>query len=312
VELRRIADDVYAWLQPDRGWGWSNAGFVARGGGLVVDTLMDVAHTRRMLEGFAGVHPEPPRRLVNTHHNSDHCWGNQLLRDAEILGHRFCAEAMQRDLQPGMLAALAGRDDLPAGMRWFAEDVRDFDFSEVEVTPPNRLVDDAGLELDLDGRAAHLLYVGPAHTGGDLVVHLPEAGVVFAGDILFHHCTPIGWEGTTERWCQALERIAALEPEWIVPGHGEPCGPEGALEMRDYLRFVYDECARLAARELSPLEAAKQIDPGPYARWTQPERLVLNVARAFRELRGGDWRETIDVAALLDDAVALRRYRDEL
>ena len=308
VALREVAPDVYACLQPDRGWGWSNSGLVARGGGLVVDTLMDVPHTRRMLELYADVLPEAPRRLVNTHHNADHCWGNQLLRDAEIYGHRFCAEAMTRDLGPEVLAAMQRLADPTPGQRWFLVDVREFDFAGIELTPPNRVVGDEGLELDLGGRAAHLLFVGPAHTGGDLIVHLPEDGVVFAGDVLFHHCTPIGWEGTTEGWCAALERVAALQPDVIVPGHGEPCGPEGALEMRDYLRFVHQEAKQGYERERSPLEAAKRIDLGPYARWNQPERLVFNVARVYRELRGGPWDETIDVAALLEDGVALRRH----
>ena len=308
MQLRQVAAGVYACLQEDRGWGWSNAGFVNRGGGLAVDTLMDVPHTRRMLDLYAGVAARAPRRLVNTHHNADHCWGNQLLREAEIIGHRACAEAMRRDLAPAALHALVRQPDLPPGLAWFAADVRAFDFTGIELTPPNRIVGDEGLELDLDGRPARILYVGPAHTAGDLAVHLPEDGVVFAGDVLFRRCTPIGWEGTTAGWVAALERIAALEPAVIVPGHGEPCGPEGALEMRDYLRYVFDEAKRFFALELSALEAAKRMDLGPYGRWTQPERLVFNVARAYRELRGGAWNETPDALPLFEAAVALRRH----
>ncbi len=308
MELRRIARDVYACLQEDRGWGWSNTGFVARGGGLVVDTMMDVSHTRRMRTLVAEVASEPPRRLVNTHHNVDHCWGNQLFRDVEIIGHRFCAEAMTRDLQPDQLAALVDQPDLPAGLRWFADDVRAFDFSEVELTPPNRTVGDEGLSLDLDGEPAHLVYVGPAHTGGDLIVHLPESGVVFAGDVLFHGCTPIGWEGTTAGWTAALERIAGLAPEVIVPGHGPPCGPEAALHMRDYLQYVHDEATRLHAQGLPSAEAARRIDLGPFASWNQPERLVFNVERVYRELRGGSWDEAVAAIPLFEAAVALRRH----
>ena len=71
------------------------------------------------------------------------------------------------------------------------------------LTPPTTLID-GDTVVDLDGLEAHLLYVGPAHTPGDVVVHLPDEGIVFTGDILFHRCTPIGWEGTFANWIAAL------------------------------------------------------------------------------------------------------------
>lgn len=307
MELREVARDVYACLVPDRGWGWSNAGFVAAGGGLMVDTFMDVARTRRALSLYAERGGGAPARLVNTHHNVDHVWGNQLFRDREILGHRRCAEAMARDLAPQAMQAMLSQGSLPPGLRWFADDVRAFDFSEVEVTPPNHLLD-GDLSLDLGATRVDLLDVGPAHTAGDLVVHLPEQGVVFSGDVIFRLCTPIGWEGTFAHWMAALDRIAALGPETIVPGHGPLCGVEGALELRRYLEYVRDESRRFHEQGLEPLEAARRMDLGPFASWSQPERLVFNVERAYRELRGGAWDEPVDAARLLDAAVSLRRH----
>jgi len=73
---------------------------------------------------------------------------------------------------------------------------------DIVLTPPTTLID-TDTVVDLDGLEAHLLYVGPAHTPGDVVVHLPTEGIVFTGDILFHHCTPIGWEGTFANWIAA-------------------------------------------------------------------------------------------------------------
>src|SRR5690606_3775569 len=118
--------------------------------------------------------------------------------------------------------------------------------------------------LDLDGETVELLYVGPAHTAGDVIVHIPAARIVFTGDVLFRLCTPIGWEGTFDHWLAALDRIIALAPEVIVPGHGPLCGVEGPREMRAYLAYVRGEAARWFAAGVPALEAAKRIDLGPY------------------------------------------------
>ena len=308
MELLEVASDVFAVLQEDLGWGWNNAGFVATGAGMMVDTFIDVKHTREALALYAEKGPRP-HQLVNTHHNIDHCWGNQLFGDAEIIAHRQCAERMAKDFTPDSLIAILEQPDPSPGVAWFAADLKEFDFAEVEKTLPNRLLD-GDTQIEVGGTAAEILYLGPAHTAGDVVVYLPEKGVVFAGDLIFRQCTPIGWEGTTAGWVSALERIAALAPETIVPGHGPLCGVEGALEMRDYLQYVYDESKRFYEQELPAEEAAKRIDLGPYADWTQPERVVFNVDRVYRELRGGAWDEAVEIMRLLDSARALGLERE--
>jgi cyclase len=311
MELREVAKDIYACLQPDRGLGWSNSGFVNRGGGLVVDTFWDLPHTRRLIEEYSRVWPEPTRRVVNTHHNGDHCWGNQLFAGAEIIGHRLCAASFGKE-SPETMQALRDSSGLgnPA-LAGFARALADYDFSGIELTPPTTLIEER-LDLDLDGVAVNLLYVGPAHTAGDVIVHLPEQRVVFAGDILFRLCTPIGWEGTFARWTAALDRIVALGPETIVPGHGPLCGVEGPREMKAYLEYVRRESQSFFEAGLTPLEAAKRIDLGPYAGWTEPERLVFSVARAYRECRGEPHDAPIDIGTIAREMHELRRHLDSL
>jgi glyoxylase-like metal-dependent hydrolase (beta-lactamase superfamily II) len=309
MELREIAADVCACLQEDRGLGWSNSGFVNRGGGLVVDTFWDLPLTRRMIELYSGVSSDPPRRLVNTHHNGDHCWGNQLLRGAEIIGHRLCAEEMQKGITPEAFRAMAGSADLDPALRSFVEALGEFDFSGIEITPPTTLIEDR-LDLDLDGRAAQIVYVGPAHTAGDVIVFLPEERVLFGGDVMWRYCTPIGWEGTFERWFLALDRMIDLAPEVIVPGHGPPCGVDGVRELRAYLEYVVEESRSFFEQGLSAIDAAKRIDLGPYSGWTEPERLIFNVDRAYRELRGEPWDTPVDAIVLLRQMYALRRHRE--
>jgi glyoxylase-like metal-dependent hydrolase (beta-lactamase superfamily II) len=308
MELRAIAPDVYACLQPDRGLGWSNSGFVNRGGGLVVDTFWDLPRTRRLIENYARVWKTPARRVVNTHHNGDHCWGNQLFAGAEIIGHRLCAASFGKE-RPETMQALRNSGGFgDSALADFARALSDYDFSGIELTPPTKLIEDR-LDLDLDGIAAELLYVGPAHTPGDVIVHLPEQRVVFAGDILFRLCTPIGWEGTFAKWIEALERIEALAPEVVVPGHGPLCGTEGPREMKEYLQYVRAESKRFFDAGLPALEAAKRIDLGPYADWTETERLLFNVERAYRELRGEPFDAPVDMMAIMRGVHELRQRR---
>ncbi len=307
MELTLLAKDVYACLQPERGLGWSNSGFVARGGGLVVDTFWDLPRTRAMLDLYAGVHPAAPRRLVNTHHNGDHCWGNQLLEGAEIIGHRLCAEAMQKDIAPELLQQMARMEPLLEGMEHFAKALRDYDFTGVRITPPSTLFEQR-FDIDLDGVAAEVLYVGPAHTIGDSIVHLPESHVVFGGDVMWNHCTPLGWEGSYARWFEALDRIIALKPEVVVPGHGPLTDVDGVREVRAYFEYVLAESRRFYEQEVSEIDAARRIDLGPYADWTEPERLIFNVRRAYREFRGEPFDVPLDAIALLREATGLAAY----
>ena len=306
MELHEIGTDVYACLQEDRGLGTSNSGLINRGGGVVVDTFWDLPHTRQLIAHYERVWQAPARRVVNTHHNGDHCWGNQLFRGAEIIGHRRCAECFTKE-QPAAMQMLrtAGANSADPAIAAFAAALAMWDFEGIELTPPTTLFDDR-LTLALDGLVAELIYVGPAHTAGDVIVHLPAQRVVFAGDVVFRLCTPIGWEGTFERWIAALDGIIALDPAVIVPGHGPLCGLEGPREMRAYLQYVRSESQRCFAAGLPALEAAQRIDPGPYAGWTEPERIVFNVERAYRELRGEPYDAPIDVGAMFRGMTAVR------
>jgi cyclase len=263
------------------------------------------------MDRFAEVLPDTPRRVVNTHHNGDHCWGNQLYAEAgsEIIGHRRCVEHFTKEASPEYFQGLldADRSTLPPTLAGFAEALSVFDFNGITLTPPTTIIDDDGLDLDLDGTTARLIYLGPAHTAGDTVVHLPGEGVVFTGDLLFHQCTPVGWEGTTEQWIVALDALIALEPAVVVPGHGPLATVDGLVDLREYLRYVRTEARAGFAAGLSPLECAQGIEIGPPCDgWTEPERLAFGVHRTYREERGDPWDTPLDVMAVFADVAALR------
>jgi glyoxylase-like metal-dependent hydrolase (beta-lactamase superfamily II) len=145
-----------------------------------------------------------------------------------------------------------------------------------------------------------LIYVGPCHQVGDTIIHVPKERVVFAGDVVFRQCTPMGWTGSFEKWFQCLDLIIQLKPEAIVPGHGPVCGIEGVTELKAYLQYVRDESKKCFDAGKTSLDAAKQIEFGPYGEWRAPARLYMNVERAYREFRNDPPDAPWDTAGTFD------------
>jgi cyclase len=283
--LQRLSAHTYAYFQPDGGWGWSNSGLVVgRDGALLVDTLFDLKLTRAMLEALRPVLPGPIRQLVNTHHNGDHCYGNELVQGAEIIAHRACAEEMVK-VPPALLhALLTAWGDAPEG-RYVRQAFAAFDFTGITLTPPTRTFEER-LSLEVDGHPVELIYLGPAHTAGDIIVHYPDEGIVFAGDVVFHRCTPIIWEGTLERWNHALDAIMGLDAQHIVPGHGPLADNAGLRAQQDYFRYVWERAKALYDAGVPVHEAIGRIELGPYADWGDWERIAANVMRFYQLLDG--------------------------
>ncbi len=177
--------------------------------------------------------------------------------------------------------------------------LEDYNLDGVELVLPTTLFDTRH-ELDLDGTEVHLIYVGPCHQVGDTIIHVPKERVVFAGDVLFRQCTPMGWTGSYNKWFQCIDLLVELNPEVIVAGHGPLCGIEGATEMKSYLQYVRDESKRCFDAELTSLDAAKRIEFGPYGEWRAPARLYMNVERAYRELRNDPPDAPWDTPATFD------------
>ena len=282
--LHEVGDGVFAWLQPDGGWGWSNAGLLrGDGGSLLVDTLFDLRLTRAMLEAMAPVTATAPiATLVNTHANGDHCYGNQLVTGAEVIASAASAAEMEQ-LPPSALALMTTLDLGDATNRYLQAAFGPFTFDDIEPPRPDRTFSDR-LSLEVAGRGVELMEVGPAHTAGDVIVHVPEVATVFTGDILFHQGTPLIWDGPVQNWLDACDLILDLDCAVIVPGHGPLADADAVRATAGYLRFVRAEATARHAAGLPAAETAWDIDLGAYADWGESERIALNVDAVYREI----------------------------
>ncbi len=299
--LHDLGNSAYAWLAPDGSWGWSNAGLLVDSGeSLLVDTLFDLKLTREMLDAMERAEPRAASRigtLVNTHANGDHCHGNQLVEGAEIIASKATAREMS-ELPPEALAGLMKSmegDDSATG-RFFRHCFAAFDFEGIEHTPPTRTFEGA-LTIQVGNKRVELIEVGPAHTRGDVLIHVPENRTVFTGDILFIEGTPIMWVGPVSNWIDACRRIEAMDVETVVPGHGPITDRSGAAAVRGYLEYVRDEARQRYDAGMPAFAAAKDIPLGDYATWSDSERIAVNVDRLYLEFKGDD-EAVRDVAAL--------------
>lgn len=293
-EFRKGVEDLgngmFAYVQPDGSWGWSNAGLVTDGDqSLLVDTLFTLDLTRDMLTALRDATPAARHidTLVNTHSNGDHTFGNQLVKGARIIASTACAQEMH-ERPPEEFRANLGRWREQGEAGKFLHEVMGahFDFSGIELTPPDETFTGRH-DIMVGDTRVELHEFGPAHTRGDVVAFVPSARTVFTGDLLFSGGHPILWAGPVGNWIAACEAILGWDADVVVPGHG-PVGDRRAVQdMRDYLVFTRDETKKRYDAGMNHADAAWDIAFDAFDSWIDRERVVVNVAQIYRELSGG-------------------------
>ena len=294
-----------AWITPDGNWGLGNTALVCgHRESLLVDTLWDLPRTAAMLEGFRPLLENAPiGPVVNTHADGDHWFGNQLTEARQIIATKTAANRMRHhgpeEMKKLRLVSRVfrsmGRLPLPRRRRWeiaadyFDGMLRPFDYSGIRPAHPTTTFS-GRLHLEIGGRPVELIELGPAHTAGDLVAHLPDDRVVVAGDIVFSGCTPILWDGSVQNWIAACDHILALKPEIVVPGHGPLTDAAGVEAIRNYWQFLWNAAHRQYSLERPAAKAALAILSSdeylgsPFAGWIGQERTLINVNAIYRKL----------------------------
>jgi cyclase len=280
--VEEVRPGIYAYVQLDGSWGLNNCGFLVGSDGVtVIDTCFTERRTRDFVEMIDGVTPKPLRTLINTHHHGDHTHGNYLLPGATIIGHDKC------------------RDEVLAGGHIATAFFQGVDWGALVVHPPFVTFAET-LNVYVDDMKVELMYMGPAHTTNDIVAWLPDQRILFAGDLVFNGGTPFVVMGSVAGSLAAINRLRALQPDVIVPGHGSVC-EAGALDVQAaYLSFVQETARDGFDRGIPPLDLALETDLREFGALLDPERLVGNLYRAYSELRGEPLGAPADPQAFAD------------
>ncbi|MGA9349563.1 MAG: MBL fold metallo-hydrolase [Anaerolineae bacterium] len=281
MEIVEVSPGMLAFVRPDEG---ANAGLICTANGVVVvDTTSSPPDMQELLDA-AGVSASEARLVINTHSHGDHTWGNQLF-DCPILAHRLCREKMVANLggpwsAEAIKASIAEREKTdPDSVR----EARD-KLADLRITLPTEVFEDCR-ELEIGSVRLQVIHFG-AHTPDSTVVWLPEAKVLFAGDLIFEGRYPYLGEADVLALIAALKWLPEFGAQTIVPGHGVLCGEAEIAALVDYLETAWALTADHLAQSHSEDEAA--ADPN-YPRYAEgdTQRLHENIRVMYAQLRKG-------------------------
>jgi cyclase len=273
--LKKVGEGVYAAISPDGGRGGSNAGFIVGDGGVVVvDSFVDTAPAQELLAEIRKITRLPILYLVNTHYHLDHTAGNAVFADA---GAHIIA---QRNLR-GWLRT--------ENLKFFGATPKPEQKAKVEaLVLPDVLYSDA-VDIYAGTRQIQVRYM-KGHTGGDSVVIVPEANVVFGGDLIWRAHLPNLIDATTSQWVPTLEKLLADHPTaTFVPGHGDVASASDVRDFHDYLAFLRAAIAKAQAEGKSGqalVDAVAPLIQEKYGTWGFKGFTQRNIEQTAAELSG--------------------------
>jgi glyoxylase-like metal-dependent hydrolase (beta-lactamase superfamily II) len=196
---------------------------------LVIDTRSTPLQAREILADLRSITSKPVSIVVDTHWHYDHSFGNSVFRPASIWGHVRAAERIVRD-GPEAIRRIAAAESALAG-----------DIVNVQLDPPEHTFEDRAT-VTVGDRVVELAYHGRAHTEGDISINVPDANVLFGGDLIEQGAPPSFGDGFPMDWPATVEGLLPLATGAVVPGHGQ-VGDRSFLE--DQLS-AFRELANLA------------------------------------------------------------------
>ena len=275
--IKKIGVDVYAAVATEGGKAGSNAGFIVGSNGVVVvDTFQDAAPARALLDEIHKIAPNKPvRYVVNTHYHLDHTGGNAAFAEAgaTILAHRNL-RAWERT----------------ENLKFFGKDPKPEYRTMVESLVLPDMVYSEAVDLYLGSRLVQVRYM-LGHTGGDSVVIVPDADVVFGGDLVWQKHLPNLIDASTAPWIRTLDKLLRDHPKaTFVSGHGDVAAASDVKDFRDYIQALREDVAKAQGTGKTGQELTDNVEAElkpKYGDWGFYKNFVKrNIEQTAAELTG--------------------------
>lgn len=266
----KLAENVYGY-EEIRQPGFTTVSLIVVGanGVLVADGQGSPAATQTMLDHIRTITAKPVKWYIVGSDHGDHTAGNSVLpKDITYVIHPNALAQMRRD------AANPKRQPTAPPV----------------VVPPAAMTGDTQV-IDVGGIEVRALFLGRAHTGGDLMVHLPAQRLLFMSEAYLNRVFPAMRSAYPSEWVRVIDKALAMDVERYVPGHGfieEPgVSRDELVEFQRALKSVIAEVTRLHRQGLAVEAAEKQADWGPYADWfLREQQAPIAVRKVYEELEG--------------------------
>ncbi len=272
--LKRLSESVYCILGGEKE---ANTGFVVgKNGIMVVDTTFSPYHATLMLRKIRSVTQKPIRYVFNTHHHSDHTFGNQVFA-AKVVACRECKKIMST-----LLETEWSKESI---QKWTDENPEWKEkLANLKITLPD-LIFDEEYEIDLGNLKVSLRNLG-GHTKDSSIAYLPSSKVLFAGDLIFQGRYPYTKDADTQKWLSALNTIQLMDFEVLVPGHGFLCNKKEVENLIGYFENLLENCKRFIQENLPLAEIIKRKEFFKFAR-RNVNRHQENIRKVYAELTQG-------------------------
>jgi glyoxylase-like metal-dependent hydrolase (beta-lactamase superfamily II) len=284
VTFSKLGDGLYAYTAQ----GDPNTGIIEGDDCcMVIDAQATPAMAQDVIARVSAVTPKPIKYVLLSHYHAVRVLGASAYRASEVIA----SEATRK------LIVERGEQDKASEIGRFPRLFRGLDSVPPGLTWPT-LTFSGSMTLWLGKRRVEIVHLGRGHTAGDTIAWVPDAGVMFSGDLVEYHSACYCGDAHLQDWPRTLDRLAGYKPRALVPGRGDALvGPalvgEAIEGTRSFLAALYDTAADSVAKGMNLKEtyaAVRDIMDLPFGAYAIYEHcLPFNVSRAYDEARGIDW-----------------------